>query len=100
LLAIISKLANLTKEAHMQTISSTEAQTRFGDMLLKSQKEPVSVTRNGKPVAVLISEGDYRELKVQALRAAVAEGDQSEDAGPLDMKAIKRAARKEAGHTS
>ena len=79
----------------MQTITSTEAKTRFGDILLKSQKEPVSVTRNGKPVAVVISEEDYRELKVQALRVAVQEGEQSGDSGPLDMDAIKAQAKQE-----
>ncbi len=79
----------------MHSISSTEAKTHFGDVLLKSQKEPVSVTRNGKPVAVVISEDEYRELKLQALRVAALEGEQSGDAGPLDMNAIKARAKQE-----
>lgn len=79
----------------MQSISSTEAKTHFGDVLLKSQKEPVSVTRNGKPVAVVISEDEYRELKLQALRVAVLEGELSGDAGPLDMNVIKAQAKQE-----
>tara|TARA_R110002072_G_scaffold266653_6_gene425516 strand:+ start:380 stop:634 length:255 start_codon:yes stop_codon:yes gene_type:complete len=83
----------------MEHVSSTDAQTRFGDMLLKSQREPVSVTKNGKPVAVLISEHDYRELKIQALRAAIIEGEESGDAGELDMDKIIAEAKKEAGLT-
>ncbi|NVK20867.1 MAG: type II toxin-antitoxin system Phd/YefM family antitoxin [Methylocystaceae bacterium] len=79
----------------MQSISSTEAKTHFGDVLLKSQKEPVSVTRNGKPVAVVMSEDEYRELKLQALRVAVLEGELSGDAGPLDMNVIKAQAKQE-----
>ncbi len=81
----------------MDTYSSTDAKREFGEMLLKSQKAPVGVTRNGKPVAVIVSQTDYQALKLQALRAALIEGEESGDAGILDMKAIKEKAKKEAG---
>ena len=77
----------------MDMYSATDAKRVFGDMLLKAQKSPVGVTRNGKPIAVIISESDYRALKLQALRAALIEGEQSGDAGLLDMQAIKTKAR-------
>lgn len=77
----------------MDMYSATDAKREFGDMLLKAQKSPVGVTRNGKPIAVIISESDYRALKLQALRAALIEGEQSGDAGLLDMQAIKTKAR-------
>ena len=73
----------------MDMYSATDAKREFGDMLLKAQKSPVGVTRNGKPIAVIISESDYRALKLQALRAALIEGEASGDAGLLDMQAIK-----------
>ena len=40
---------------------------------------------------------EEHEQKVAALRAALIEGEQSGDAGPLDFDAIKREARKRAG---
>ncbi|MFZ4211256.1 type II toxin-antitoxin system Phd/YefM family antitoxin, partial [Pantoea endophytica] len=38
----------------MHSLSANEAKTQFGDMLLKAQREPVQISRNGKPVAVVI----------------------------------------------
>ena len=81
----------------MDTYSSTDAQRVFGEVLLKSQKAPVSVTRNGKPVAVVVSETEYQQLKLQALRAAVIEGENSGDAGRLDMETIKTKAKQQTG---
>ena len=81
----------------MDTYSATDAKREFGEVLLKAQKAPVSVTRNGKPVAVVVSETDYQALKMQALRAALIDGEQSGDAGFLDMEAIRMRAKKQAG---
>ncbi len=81
----------------MDMYSASDAKREFGEMLLKSQKSPIGITRNGKPIAVIVSDTDYRELKLQALRAALIEGEQSGDAGLLDMKAIKAKARRQAG---
>jgi len=81
----------------MDIYSATDAKREFGDMLLKSQKSPVGITRNGKPIAVIVSDTDYRALTLQALRAALIEGEQSGDAGQLDMQAIKTKAKKQAG---
>ncbi len=81
----------------MDIYSSTDAKREFGEVLLKSQKGPVSVTRNGKPIAVVVSDAEYRQLKLQALRAALIEGENSGDAGPLDMERIKQKAKRQAG---
>ncbi len=81
----------------MDVYSSTDAKREFGEILLKSQREPIGVTRNGKPVAVVLSDKDYQKLKLQALRAALIEGEASGDAGKLDMDDIKRKARIKAG---
>ncbi len=77
----------------MDIYTSTEAKREFGEVLLKSQVAPVSVTRNGKPVAVVISNNDYKALKLQALQAALAEGEASGPAGKLNMDVIKAKAR-------
>lgn len=81
----------------MDTYSSTDAKREFGEVLMKSQRAPVSVTRNGKPIAVVMSNDEYQKLKLQALRAALIEGEESGDAGTLDMEDIKQKARSKAG---
>lgn len=37
----------------METLTSNQAKTQFGDLLLKVQRAPVEISRNGKPVAVM-----------------------------------------------
>ena len=81
----------------MDVFSATDAKREFGEMLMRAQKAPVGVTRNGKPIAVIVSETEYQALKLQALRAALLEGEQSGDAGRLDMQTIKAKAMQKAG---
>ena len=73
----------------MQTLSASNAKREFGEMLISIQKAPVSVTRNGKPIAVVLSDSDYKELKIQALRAALIEGENSGDIENFSMQDIK-----------
>ena len=56
----------------MDVLSANEAKTQFGDMLLKAQRAPVQINKNGKPVAVVISMDEYESseaLKLQLLQA-------------------------------
>lgn len=46
----------------MITVTSVEAQTRFGELIDRSQREPVQVTRRGRTVAYVVSEHDMQEL--------------------------------------
>jgi prevent-host-death family protein len=39
----------------MQTIPSIEARNRFGEMLDTAQREPVIITRRGRPVSLVLS---------------------------------------------
>ncbi|ACQ91670.1 prevent-host-death family protein [Tolumonas auensis DSM 9187] len=52
----------------METLTANQAKTQFGDMLLKVQRAPVQISRNGKPVAVLLSVEDYQALEAIKLR--------------------------------
>lgn len=52
----------------MQTLSANEAKTQFGDMLMKAQREPVQINKNGKPVAVLVSIESFEESETMKLR--------------------------------
>lgn len=47
----------------MHRLTANEAKTQFGELLLKAQREPVQISRNGKPVAVVISIEDYEHME-------------------------------------
>ena len=46
----------------MITVTSVEAQSRFGELIDRSQREPVEVTRRGRTVAYVVSGHDMQEL--------------------------------------
>ncbi len=46
----------------MITVTSAEAQNRFGELIDRAQREPVEVTRRGRTVAYVLSEADMQEL--------------------------------------
>lgn len=46
----------------MLTVTSVEAQNRFGELIDRSQREPVEVTRRGRTVAYVVSEHDMQAL--------------------------------------
>lgn len=52
----------------MDALSANEAKTQFGDMLLKAQRAPVQINKNGKPVAVVISMDEYEGMEALKLR--------------------------------
>ena len=78
----------------MDTVTSTQAKQEFGEVIMRSQVAPVSVTKNGKPVVVILSETEYQTLKRQSLRSALIEGELSGEGGELNMDSIKAQARK------
>ena len=43
----------------MLTMTSLEAQNQFGALIDASQRQPITVTRRGRPVAVVLSYADY-----------------------------------------
>jgi len=81
----------------MQTYTSSDAKREFGEVLIKSQLSPISVTRNGKPIAVIVSDAEYTKLRRQVLAAKLIDGEQSGDAGSLDIENIKLKAREKLG---
>lgn len=46
----------------MITVTSVEAQNRFGQLLDTARREPVTVTRHGRPAAFIVSPQDMEEL--------------------------------------
>ena len=51
----------------MDTLSANEAKTQFGEMLLKAQRAPIQINKNGKPVAVVISIDEYESIEALKL---------------------------------
>lgn len=54
----ISYLEDLT----MRIMTSVEAQNHFGELIDAAQREPVTITRRGRPVAYVVSQQEYDEL--------------------------------------
>ena len=69
----------------METLSATDAKREFGEVLLKAQKGPVGINKNGKPVAVMVSAETFNALQA-AQRVAL---QQAIDEGMADIKAGK-----------
>jgi antitoxin (DNA-binding transcriptional repressor) of toxin-antitoxin stability system len=54
----------------MITMTSLEAQNRFGEMIDTSQREPVLITRRGRPVSIVFSpNGDPRAALYECIKA-------------------------------
>ena len=63
--------------AVMKSMTALEAKNRFGEVMEAAQRQPVSITRNGRPSVVIISAESYarrqrvaRERLRQAMRRA------------------------------
>lgn len=70
----------------MISFTANQAKTQFGEMLTKAQREPVSITKNGKPSVIVMSIADYNaleELKLQNLREKLARSVAQLEAGDL-----------------
>lgn len=59
---------SVEKGMRMHILTANEAKTQFGDLLLKAQREPVQISRNGKPVAVVVSAEDYEQIEAMKLQ--------------------------------
>ncbi|MCQ9328380.1 type II toxin-antitoxin system Phd/YefM family antitoxin [Pelistega suis] len=53
----------------MDSMTANDAKTRFGELLFDVQHTPIQVTKNGKPVAVVMSFEEYKQI--EELRLAV-----------------------------
>ncbi|MBD2814783.1 type II toxin-antitoxin system Phd/YefM family antitoxin [Xenorhabdus sp. Flor] len=70
----------------MEIIPAQLAKNQFGDLLMKVQREPVEISKHGKRVAVVISPEEYdqfAQLKLQSLKAVLAESIAQADRGEL-----------------
>jgi prevent-host-death family protein len=65
---------------------STEAKTHFGALLDTAQREPITIEKKGRPVAVIMSQNDYEAyeaLKLEALQRDLTAGIAQANRGEL-----------------
>ncbi len=48
----------------MELLTVSKARARFGSVLSNAQTEPVQISKNGQPAAVVISVSDYDESDI------------------------------------
>lgn len=65
----------------MKVFSAKDAKQHFGELMDTVQREPVSIEKHGRPVAVMLSEVEYEKIKLERLRAAVQIGIDEADRG-------------------
>ncbi len=59
----------ITTPTDMTTIAAREAKRQFGRLLDTSQREPVTIEKHGRPVAVVVSKHDYDRIQEQLAEA-------------------------------
>jgi prevent-host-death family protein len=70
----------------MITITSSEAKTRFSSLLDQAQREPIRIKKQGKPVAILLSETEYslyQAFKLASLQQDLTAGIRQAEQGLL-----------------
>ncbi len=68
----------------MKVIPAAEAKTNFGALLDSAQREPVTISKKGRLVAVMMSVQEYEEheaLKLEHLRKEIRKGLKQLDKG-------------------
>ena len=82
----------------MRSMAALKAKNRFGELLDTAQREPVTIEKHGRPVVVVVSAEDYKELealKLTRLRAELRKGLDDIEAGrTVDGRTAFRAMRK------
>lgn len=77
-----------------KTLPAAEAKTNFGALLDTVRREPVTISKNGRPVAVIMSIEDYEQhqaLTLERLRAEIQTGvDQLDDGRSADGQAFMK----------
>ena len=47
----------------MKSMTASDAKQGFGELMDNALREPVTITKNGKPAAVLMSHGDFKRFE-------------------------------------
>ena len=71
----------------MQSITSKSAQDHFGRLLDEVQREPVTITRHDRPVAVVVSRQRFEELEALEDAMWAARAREAAQSGALGIEA-------------
>lgn len=63
----------------MKAIGARDAKNNFGEMLDSVQREPITIKKHGRAVAVVMSSHEYHEMKLERLRSKLAIGERQLD---------------------
>jgi len=82
----------------MDILNASDAKREFGEVLIKAQRGPVRINKNGKPVAVVVSATEYARLEAlqeEHLKMAIQQGIADLKAGKVtDGKSVMDKLRK------
>lgn len=70
----------------MYSFTASEAKVQFGELISKAMREPVSITKNGRPKVVVMSYEDFNAievLKLEHLKASLANSIAQAERGEL-----------------
>jgi prevent-host-death family protein len=70
------------------TLSASEFQDRVGEALDRSLKQPVLITKHGRPRNVVLSYDEYERLRARDRRAVRAEDLTDEDIAALEASEV------------
>ena len=73
----------------MKAIAAKEAKNNFGELMDNAQREPITIERHGRPVAVIMSSKEYEQIKLERLRVKLAIGEAQADRGEFSNKTVK-----------
>ena len=77
----------------MKTFTALDAKNRFGELIEAAQRQPVGITRNGRPSVVVISAESYaRRQRVarERLRQAMRRAGEHATAQGMDKDTLER----------
>ncbi len=78
----------------MKAIAAREAKNKFGSLMDAAQRGPVAIEKHGRPVAVIMSVEEYRQIKLGRLQSELRAGldqletDESTVFDQADLKAL------------
>ena len=73
----------------MQNIAAREAKIHFGELLDNAQREPITIEKHGRPVAVILSAHEYKALKIERLRTELSVGEAQANRGEFVEQSVE-----------
>ena len=77
----------------MKTVAAKDAKNRFGELLDTARREPVTIEKNGRPVAVVLSSEEYERLESLETAYWLKRAEAAEKAGYVGAEKSERLLR-------